>query len=167
MPTETALFHEVQRMSSARWVMVLVWLGAAAAWVALVMQLVQGASLGDHVMMVLVVVLVGIGLPWLFLEIRLEVTVFSDRIDIRFPPLRRRTLSRSDIAGFEVRTYRPIREYGGWGLKGWRPGKVAYNIRGNRGVDLTLTSGQRLLLGSQRADELGDAIATLCSGPRK
>lgn len=153
-------------MSSARWVMALVWVGAAAAWVALVMQLVQGATLGEDLMMVLVVALVGVGLPWLFLVVRLEVTVFADRIDIRFPPFRRRTLARSDIAGFEVRTYQPIREYGGWGLKGWRSGKVAYNISGNRGVDLTLSSGQRLLLGSQHADELGRAVATLRSGPR-
>jgi hypothetical protein len=159
--SEAPLFHEVQRMSSSRWVMALVWIGAAAAWVALVVQVVQGASLAENAVTVLVVLLVGVGLPWLFLVVRLEVTVLADRIDIRFPPFRRRTLTRSDIAGFEVRTYEPIREYGGWGLKGWRPGKVAYNISGNRGVDLTLTSGQRLLLGSQRADDLGRAVATL------
>lgn len=157
------LFHEVQRIAESRWVMALVWLGAAAAWVALVVQVVQGASLADHLLTALVLALVGIGLPWLFLVMRLEVAVWPDRIDIRFPPVRRRALARVDIASYEVRTYRPVREYGGWGLKGWTSKKVAYNIRGNRGVDLTLASGRRLLLGSQRADELGAAVGRLLS----
>ena len=53
----------------------------------------------------------------------------------------------------------PILEYGGWGIryspfgKGW-----AYNVRGNQGVQLELANGQRILVGSQRADELARAI---------
>jgi hypothetical protein len=37
--------------------------------------------------------------------------------------------------------------------KGW-----AYNVRGNRGVQLELANGKRILIGSQRAEELAGAI---------
>jgi hypothetical protein len=50
-----------------------------------------------------------------------------------------------------------MREYGGWGVKyGWA-GK-AYNISGNRGVQLKLSNGKGLLIGSQRPEELAQAI---------
>ena len=59
---------------------------------------------------------------------------------------------------WEARTYRPILEYGGWGIRytmgrGW-----AYNVSGNQGVQLELASGKRILIGSQRAEELARAI---------
>jgi hypothetical protein len=56
-----------------------------------------------------------------------------------------------------VQTYRPIRDYGGWGIRYGRGGK-AYNVSGNRGVMLELSDGQKLLIGSQRPEELANAI---------
>jgi hypothetical protein len=35
---------------------------------------------------------------------------------------------------------------------------MAYDVSGNRGVELGLAGGTSLMLGSQRADELADAI---------
>ena len=51
-------------------------------------------------------------------------------------------------------TYSPLAEYGGWGIKWGRSG-LALNARGDRGVRLTLTDGRRVLVGSQRPEELG------------
>jgi hypothetical protein len=63
----------------------------------------------------------------------------------------------AQIAAAEAVTYRPIREYGGWGLRrganGW-----AFNVSGNRGVLLKLRAGGTFLIGSQRAEELEQAI---------
>ncbi len=50
-----------------------------------------------------------------------------------------------------------LREYGGWGVKYGRAGK-AYNVSGNRSVQLKLSSGKGLLIGSQRPEELAQAI---------
>ena len=35
---------------------------------------------------------------------------------------------------------------------------MAYNVSGDRGVELTLKDGRRVMLGSQRADELAAVI---------
>ena len=57
-----------------------------------------------------------------------------------------------------MRTYSPITEYGGWGIK-WGSGGKAYNVSGNRGVQQEFTDGKRLLIGSQKPEQLDSAIA--------
>ena len=72
-------------------------------------------------------------------------------------PLYRRRIALADIASAEAVTYSPLAEYGGWGIRGFGS-SVALNARGNRGVRLTLRDGRRVLIGSQRAGELAEAL---------
>jgi hypothetical protein len=73
-------------------------------------------------------------------------------------PLYRRQIARTQIATAEAVTYSPLADYGGWGIRGW--GKnVALNARGNRGVCLALHDGHRVLIGSQRPEDLAKALA--------
>jgi hypothetical protein len=89
----------------------------------------------------------------LFWIMRLETEVHDDGLWIRFVPFVRRKVLWHEIENFQARTYHPLREYGGWGIR-WGNGGKAYNVIGNRGVQLQLKSGEKLLIGSQRADEL-------------
>ncbi|WP_179319366.1 hypothetical protein [Winogradskyella helgolandensis] len=63
-----------------------------------------------------------------------------------------------------VRTYDPIGEYGGWGLKGgilWNKSKgKAINVSGDIGIQLILKNGKKLLIGTQKQDEAKSVIAT-------
>jgi hypothetical protein len=96
-------------------------------------------------------------LTWLFLAMALRVTVDGSGILVRFRPFLTRRLPFGDIADCAARRYRPILEFGGWGIRvGWR--KRAYNVSGNLGVQLVLKDGRRVLLGSQRPAELAAAI---------
>src|SRR5438874_2325864 len=72
----------------------------------------------------------------MMLKLELHVRITADSIHIRFFPFLRKQIPLTTIVSFESRTYRPIREYGGWGIRysfgnGW-----AYNVSGNRGVQL-------------------------------
>jgi hypothetical protein len=49
-------------------------------------------------------------------------------------------------------------EYGGWGLRYGGDNGWAYNARGNRGVQLVLQGEKRVLIGSQRPEELLAAL---------
>lgn len=53
-----------------------------------------------------------------------------------------------------VRTYDPIGDYGGWGLKGgafWNSKKgKAINVSGDIGIQLELKNGKKLLIGTQK-----------------
>lgn len=69
------------------------------------------------------------------------------------------TIGFDAITSVQVRRYDPIREYGGWGIRVGRRGR-AYNMTGDRGVQLELRDAPPLLVGSQRPEELAEAIAT-------
>ncbi|MEH1008387.1 MULTISPECIES: hypothetical protein [unclassified Winogradskyella] len=63
-----------------------------------------------------------------------------------------------------VRTYDPLGEYGGWGLKGgilWNKSKGrAINVSGDIGIQLVLKSGKKLLIGTQKENEAKSVLAT-------
>jgi hypothetical protein len=101
---------------------------------------------------------VGGGVILLLYKMKLTTKVDSHRLHIVFSPLRRRDIPLSNIAHWEARTYNPIRDYGGWGIRLGRRG-WAYNVSGDQGVELELTNGKKLLIGSQRPEELSAAIS--------
>ena len=149
------------------WIWLLIGLVAALQWWGFVQQIVLGQPWGDNPapdwMMVLLWLLIGIGLPLFFVYLKLVITVTDEAIVIHYRPLTRRTIQIADVAHVEARTYSPLREYGGWGIRGMGS-KRAYNVSGDRGVELTLEDGRKVLIGSQRADALADAIAAARSG---
>ena len=103
----------------------------------------------------------GLGAPAFFLLwLRLVTEVRGREVRVRLVPLNRGWVRFpvGEIESAEARRYRPIREYLGWGIR-WGPGGRAYNLSGNRGVQLVIASGRRILIRSERADELEAAIA--------
>lgn len=105
-----------------------------------------------------IVAVVEIGVVVLMVVLKLSVRVDNAGLHVRFFPLVKKDIPLEQIARWEARTYNPLLEYGGWGIRyGWKG--MAYNVRGNRGVQLELTSGKRLLIGSQRSEELAAAIS--------
>jgi hypothetical protein len=156
------IFHEVQRFGQI-WVWLLVLMTSALAWWGTVQQLILKKPFGSRptpdAVMLLIGMVFGIGFPLFFLSLRLITEVRPDGICVRFVPLQRRfkRWACADIVGYELVTYRPIRDYGGWGIRSGPEGR-AYNVSGNRGVKLTLRSRNRLLIGSQRPEQLAAAL---------
>jgi len=128
-------------------------------------QLLLNRPLGgrpmSNVMAVIFWLLFGIGLPALFLFGKLITEVREDGVYVQYIPFHRgfHRIPFTDIIKCEARTYRPIREYGGWGIRFGSRGR-AYNVSGNRGVQLVFESGKRLLIGSNRPEEFSRAIQT-------
>lgn len=155
------LYREIQRPKQW-WVWVIVAGVAALMWWTFIQQIVFGRPFGSDPApdwaVWLLWVFIGLGLPCLFVFMGLVVEVTSDRIIIRFRPLRTRVIPLTEVLEHQVRKYKPVKEYGGWGIKGWSTNKVAYNMSGDEGVELTLSDGRRVMLGSQRATELAQAI---------
>jgi hypothetical protein len=100
---------------------------------------------------------------FLFYNLRLITEVREQGLYIRFYPLRSKIIPYSMITSCEARTYKPLSEYGGWGIK-YGPAGWAYNISGDRGAQLLLADDKRILIGSQRAEELANAIQQHCHG---
>ena len=62
----------------------------------------------------------------------------------------------------EVRRYSPILEYGGWG---YRPGrkKLALNVSGNQGLEIKFRNGRKLMIGTQKREDLERVIRRLAA----
>lgn len=161
-------FSEVQRFRQ-RWLWILLTLVMLAILGVfghgIIQQLVYDHPWGERPLsdnlLLLVVIAVFIfcaGLIYLFYNLRLETRVFDDRVELHFYPVWRKTISLDQVKQCEARTYSPLKEYGGWGIKyGFKNG-WAYNIMGNQGVQLILNDGKRILIGSQQASVLADSI---------
>ena len=164
------LFREVQRFRQI-WLWLLLLCVAGVSIYALVEQLVLGKPFGNNpasdTMLVVIVVIFGFGFPLFFYSMNLRTEVRGDGLYYRFFPFHCsiRRIPLDDLKTYQVRTYSAIREYGGWGIRHGLNGK-AYNVRGNRGVQLELVNGEQVLIGSQRPDELSEALSIVIKRDR-
>jgi hypothetical protein len=146
-------------------VAVLFWYGA---WQQIVLGRPWGTNPAPDGVLILVVLLAGVAVPWLFLAGRLDTEVRDDGIHVRFFPFHRkpRVYAWADIESVEARVYSPLGEYGGWGIRYGFRGK-AYNVSGNLGVELRLRGGWRVLIGTRDPAGFTAAIEAATSSPRR
>lgn len=130
-------------------------------------QLVKGQSFGDNPMSdtgLILVTLFVLGLSLLFFSFRLDTEIRRDGIYVRFFPIHLafKKYAWATIKDAHVRKYAAITEYGGWGLRWGLFGKGdALNISGNQGLQLTFHSNKKLLIGTQKPQEINAALARL------
>jgi hypothetical protein len=156
-------YREVQRFRQPWLWLLIAGIFGVTVW-AFVQQIVLGTPFGQNpasnTVMMIIALAFGLAFPALFYAANLTTEVRSDGLYYRFFPfhLRFRKITAESLVSYEVRTYKPIRDYGGWGIRYGRDGK-AYNVSGNRGVMLELSGSQRLLIGSQKPEDLANAIS--------
>lgn len=162
MAGEQILFRERQHFRQI-WLWVVVLGVAAIFWSGFVAQVLLGNSFGSKpasdVQLSMLFGLMGIGLPLFFYRMSLTTVVQPGELQVRFWPfvLRPVRIPLHTLRNYERITYNPIRDYGGWGIRWGMKGK-AYNVSGNEGVLLHFYDKKPLLIGSQRAGELFEAV---------
>lgn len=97
-----------------------------------------------------------------FLSLRLDTEIKEDGIYVRFFPfhLKFRHHGWNQISKCYVRVYKPLMEYGGWGIRGFAQNR-ALNVSGKKGLQLEFTDGKKLLIGSQKSNELTSVLEKL------
>lgn len=92
----------------------------------------------------------------MFYSLNLKTIIDDSGISFKMFPFhfKFRHLNWNEIAEAYAREYRPLREYGGWGIKYRGKSGKAYNISGNKGLQLVLKNGKKILLGSSKYAEL-------------
>ncbi len=165
------LFREVQRFRQW-WLMVLAvglpLLGTLPLIYGFYQQIILGIPWParkdpmDDITLVIVtgiMIVANISLPILVYFTKLITEVRTDGVYIRFVPFHWSFLriSLDTVRAVHALTYRPLIEYGGWGIRYVKGGK-AYNISGNRGVRLDFSNGKHLLIGSRNPEELVRAV---------
>ncbi|RZK19350.1 MAG: hypothetical protein EOO56_14285 [Hymenobacter sp.] len=158
-PVPSSEFYEVQWFARRWW-----WFLLATS--ALIITLEVKALLAKPSLMT-ALTLVLLTLPVLVILWVLKLTVRVDAVGIHYqfiPFLNRwRHWPWTEFRQVFPRTYSPLGDYGGWGLRGL-PGNLAYNVWGTHGLQLVFGGGSRLLLGTQRPAELRAVLASLHAG---
>jgi len=161
-PGDSVVYAEEQRFRQI-WILLIVGFIAILAWISFLLQIVIGEPFGTNpapdILVIVLLVIFGIIFPVWFFVMRLEVQVTRTDLRFRLFPLHLqwREFPLATIVEAEAVTYRPILEYGGWGIRIGRKG-MAYNVSGNRGVQVTLEGGKSFLLGSLQPENLASAI---------
>jgi hypothetical protein len=160
---EEILFTEKQRFN--QWWLWLILLGINGIFIfGVYIQIIGKQQFGDKPMSnVALLITTGILLllTILFANFRLETIIKNDGIAIRFFPfhLKFKIYNWDQFTKSFVREYSPITEYGGWGLrKGLFGNGTAYNISGNKGLQLEFTDNKKLLIGTNKPDQLTETL---------
>ncbi|WP_321428637.1 DUF6141 family protein [uncultured Methanolobus sp.] len=155
---DSIIFREVQKFRQI-WLLALLLLTTGITWYGAIEQLVYGHPFGSNPAsdegMIGILIGFGIIFPLFMLSIRLVVVVRNSGLYVKFFPIHLsfKHYPFNDIISAEVIRYRPLRDYGGWGIRYGRKGK-AYNISGNKGLMLEFRNGKRLMLGSREPEVL-------------
>lgn len=165
-------FNEVQKFRSI-WLWLLLSLSAIVTLGPLLygffQQIVKGQPYGDHPMSdmallvtLTLVALVFAGLLWLFRTTALWSRINREEIRFRFKPFqtKAKVIRWEEIASYELETFKPMSQYGGWGVR-MTSGGMAYIVQGNQGLKLLLKNGKSILLGTQKEKELAEFLKTL------
>lgn len=101
----------------------------------------------------------------LFWVFKLETRIKKEGIYVRFFPfhLKFRYYAWEDLTKCYVRKYAPLMEYGGWGLRyGLSNSGLAYNVSGNKGLQLHLKrKNRKILIGTQKGEEINKVLSAL------
>jgi hypothetical protein len=144
------MFTETQRFT--QWWL---WLIIIGSWIAMMYSIatVSPPTTGTF----LISFSVGMLLPVLFWQMKLVTRIAEDGIYVRFTPFhfKEKFYDWDSLSACYVRTYSPLLEYGGWGIKyGFGGQGLVYNVSGNVGLQLKFKVGEPLLIGTQKGEEI-------------
>ena len=129
-------------------------------------QIMHGQKFGNHpmsdpglIIMFVSVMLLFVVLALLFGFAKLTTLIDDRGVAFRFFPFqfKFRRVDWSMLESSEVITYNPVRDYGGWGIRSSSRGK-AYNVSGDKGLQLRLKNGKNILIGTQNPKKLNDCL---------
>jgi hypothetical protein len=121
---------------------------------------VYAAIVDGETTLALIVLGVGTAVAALLLSVRMVVVVTRERLTIRYFPLPfRETIPISRIGSYEVVAYRPLADFGGWGIRySGRLRALGYTVSGTQAVRIVRPGLQTLMVGTQRPEELSEAL---------
>lgn len=170
-PEKELVYSEVQRFNQW-WIYALLGLVVIVEIVAmgnaLVQQLVHNkpwgtkpmsdAELISSAILAFIALFLAIGV---ILTCHLDLRIYTDGIYFRYFPFHwaYRKVSWNELDSISCRTYKPLIEYGGWGIR-WNFKSWAYTVRGNECIELR-QGNARVILGTCQLQNVRSALQSL------
>ncbi|WP_340113902.1 hypothetical protein [Maribellus mangrovi] len=169
---EKVLFTEEQR-SRKWWLWIFFTAAILSVLIPMGIETKQGESFGveplndiEPSLPGILFTVVMIGVMVIFMISRLKTKITTKAVWVSFWPIMRKwkKISAEEIGSYEIRTFRPKREYGGHGIKRRRRAGSAYTIAGNLGLQLHLKDDKKILIGTQKKQAIEYAMRKLMEG---
>lgn len=146
------IFYEIQQFRQ-----IWIWLIILIIVIVLYIPIISGVL---NIFLSIIFFLFGFGFIWLFYSMKLVTEVKEAGIQITFTPFTNFIIPFNEIKNLEIREYRPILEYGGWGIRFNRTGK-AYTVSGKIGLQVELFNGKKILIGTEKSNDLLKSLDNL------
>lgn len=135
----------------------------------LYVQTIENVPFGDKplstqglVIAIVIAILFGIAIIYLFFASNMETIITKSGLHIRiYPFMKYKTFKFEDIKRFKIREYKPFLEYGGWGIRIGTAGR-AFNVSDNIGLQLYFKDGSKILIGTHNPDEFNRVFSKFC-----
>ena len=160
------LFSETQRFKQ-KWLWLILAVVNGIILFGVYKQVIVGYQFGNNPMsnsLLISVSIMLITLTFFIANCKLETEIKTDGVYVRFFPfhIQFKYYSWEILTKSFVRSYSPILEYGGWGLrKGLFKNGDAYNVSGDKGLQLEFTDNKKLLIGTNKSIELTDILTKI------
>jgi hypothetical protein len=153
-PQKSPVYREWSSWSG--WILVMFW---GVMFIAMVNVSMTGPGL-DRDRFWGAMVLGGIAMAVQLLVAGLSVRLYRDHLVVGLGSvgLISKKVRYDQIVHTESVAYRPLREFGGWGIRWGKDGKKVWSARGNHAVVLHLRDGTRLYVGSDSPHRLEERI---------
>ena len=148
MEQSSVLYQEIQAYNSKSGRKLLTIFNAIILSVCIVLLIWNRSTYRGMIYALLAIAVVINLIGLLFLRTRLITQIRIDGIYVKYAPFHSRfnVFKWEDIEELFIREYNPMREYGGWGIR-MGPGGEAFNVAGNKGLQIVFRNGRRLLIG--------------------
>ena len=124
-------------------------------------QLILGEQFGNTPLSDLELIILTVfifALIALFAIIRLDTEINENEIRVHFFPFIKRHVNWEDVKSAEEIKYRFV---GGWGIRFSTKYGTVYNIKGNKGLAIKLKNGKKILIGTQKEEELKKIVENI------
>ncbi|WP_073202490.1 DUF6141 family protein [Gracilibacillus kekensis] len=160
------VFKEIQKPRS-----ILLWIFISlfifSIWYTFIEQIILGNPVGTKpapdVFLIFLWLFLCIIVPIILLFFtKLIIEVREDGLYIRYMPfhLHYKKFLFREIKDYESITYSPLKRFGGWGIRLNINGEKAYNMDGNKAIEMVIKD-QTVVIGTRQPEEIKTAINSL------
>jgi len=149
-------FKEVQKITQW-WLWLLLIVLALIPVYGIYRQIFQGEVFGDKPMSdsgLIVSAIIPFGILVLFWFSKLQTQININEIQIKFIPFITKKIEWKEVKSAQVISYGFV----GYGIRLFTKYGTVYNTKGNKGLALELKNGKKLLLGTQKMEELTKVV---------
>lgn len=157
------IYYSEEQKVTNKWLWILISTVCIVYFYGLTEQMIFNRAVGSNPApdwLMIIIGLIPVLLFYFMYKVKLSLKIDVEGVHYQFYPIhgKERLIKWDEIEKIYVRKYRPIAEYGGWGIRTINRKNTAYSISGKNGLQLELKNKKKILFGTLNHEELNKII---------